>query len=189
MKLIVGLGNPGRAYVNTRHNIGSAVVFSLAKKCGIVLKKNRLSRSLEGRALIAGKEAILAVPLTYMNLSGEALGSLIKKYRVKPHDLLVVSDDLDLELGRLKIKTGGSSSGHKGVKDIIEALGADKFNRLRIGIGRPRFKEETTDFVLSRFNRGEAKTADAVIAKAMACCAVWLESGCAKCMDKYNVRE
>jgi len=189
MKLIVGLGNPGRIYVNTRHNIGSAVVYALAKEYGIVLKRERFSHSYAGKGIIKDKEVILAVPLTYMNLSGKAVGSLINRYKSKAHDLLVVCDDLDLELGRLKVKAQGSSAGHKGVTSIIEELDTDKFNRLRIGIGRPREKDQTSDFVLSRFNRSESKLVGDIIIKAMDCCSSWLGDGVTKCMEEYNSRE
>jgi PTH1 family peptidyl-tRNA hydrolase len=189
MKLIVGLGNPGRIYVNTRHNIGSAVVYALAKQCGSVLKKDRSDNSYEGKGIIEDKEVVLAVPLTYMNLSGRAVSSLIKKYKIVPHDLLVVSDDLDLELGRIKVKAKGSSAGHRGVVSIIESLGTEEFPRLRLGIGRPYGKEEASEFVLSRFKRTELKIVHTLLEEAMDCCQAWIKGGIAKCMEKYNSRE
>jgi len=189
MKLIIGLGNPGRAYANTRHNIGSRVVECLARNNRVLLKRSLLRSSEEGRGIIEDKETILAIPLTYMNLSGKAVGSLIKRYKVKLHDLLVVSDDLDLEFGRLKIKANGSSAGHRGVVSVIEALGTQDFNRLRLGIGRPKAKEDAAEFVLSKFNPAELKNVDVFIEKAVDCCQDWIKDGTAKCMEKYNSRE
>ncbi|MCM8762972.1 MAG: aminoacyl-tRNA hydrolase, partial [Candidatus Omnitrophica bacterium] len=107
---------------------------------------------------------------------------------LKPQNLLVVCDDLDLELGRLKIRAGGSSAGHKGMDSVIEGLGTDKFNRLRIGIGRPKDKTQISDFVLSKFNQRELETVDSVVLKAVDCCRDWLKYGIIKCMAKYNIR-
>ncbi|MDD5045178.1 MAG: aminoacyl-tRNA hydrolase [Candidatus Omnitrophica bacterium] len=189
MKLIVGLGNPGSAYVNTRHNIGSSVVLSLSKEHRIALKRDRISSCFAGRGLIENKETVLAIPLTYMNLSGKAVSSLIKKYKIKPQDILIIADDLDLEFGRIKVKPRGSSAGHRGIASVIESLGSDEFCRLRLGIGRPSAKEDAADFVLSKFNRSEAKLMDEFISQAMDSSRMWLADGITKCMEKYNSRE
>ncbi|MCM8779581.1 MAG: aminoacyl-tRNA hydrolase [Candidatus Omnitrophica bacterium] len=189
MKLIVGLGNPGRIYAKTRHNIGARLIQTLARDNRIVLKRSLLRSAQEGRGIIGGQETILAIPLTYMNLSGKALDSLIKRYKIKPQELLIVYDDLDLEFGRIKIKAGGGSAGHRGVNSIIESLKTQDFGRLRLGIGRPKHKEDVADFVLSPFNSTELRTLDDFLDKARQCCVDWLKYGIAKCMEKYNVRE
>lgn len=189
MRLIVGLGNPGLRYAHTRHNIGADVVANLAKEHRIVFKRDRMTKSFEGRGTIDGNEVLLALPLTYMNCSGEAARALVKKSKVSLHDLLVVCDDLDLAFGRMKIKAKGSSAGHNGVASIIAALNSDEFARLRIGIGRPSDKVETSDFVLSRFTRSEAKEVGILKDKAKSCCVAWVSGGITKCMDTFNVRE
>jgi len=137
MKLIAGLGNPGYRYKGTRHNAGFLIIEALAKTYKISLKKERGILSLSGKGRVNGCDVILAMPLTYMNLSGQAVVPLLKKYKINQQDLLVVCDDLDLELGRQKLKASGSSGGHRGLKSIADVLESQEFSRLRIGIGRP----------------------------------------------------
>lgn len=189
MKLIVGLGNPGRAYAGTRHSIGSCVVKALARQSRIVFKKDRANLCETAHGFIDAEEAILAIPLTYMNLSGEAVSSLVKKHRIKLEDLLVVCDDLDLELGRLRVKRDGSSAGHRGVASIIESLGSNEFIRLRIGIGRPGERGEEKDFVLSHFTAAEGERLKKCILRAEACCLMFISEGLKKTMEKFNTRE
>ncbi|MDO8662212.1 MAG: aminoacyl-tRNA hydrolase [Candidatus Omnitrophota bacterium] len=186
MKLIVGLGNPGILYASSRHNIGFQAVKYLAKVKKIALKKEKGIRALSAKAKIEGMEVVLAIPLTFMNLSGEAVRQLIKKYKIDLGDLLVVCDDLDLEFGRLKIRSSGSSAGHRGVKSIIDALGSDQFSRLRIGIGRPEDNSTAADYVLSRFNKREQGQLSAIIKKAAECCQVWVSEGIDKSMSIFN---
>src|SRR3989338_5399149 len=153
MKLIVGLGNPGLIYRGSRHNIGFRVVKALARAKRIALKKEKGISSLSAKASLDGCEVLLSLPLTYMNLFGSAVNGLIKKYKIEPATgLLVVCDDLDLGLGRIKIRASGSSGGHRGLRSIIEALKTEEFARLRVGIGRPVMaKSETSKYVLSPF--------------------------------------
>jgi len=132
MKLIVGLGNPGKKYERTRHNVGFMVVDALAKEFEITLKKNDQFQAING----AGDQVVLAKPQTFMNNSGISVKSIAKKHRVKPEDILIVSDDIDMEIGKLRYREIGSSGGHRGVQSVIDNLKTNIFPRLKIGIGR-----------------------------------------------------
>jgi PTH1 family peptidyl-tRNA hydrolase len=187
MKLIVGLGNPGLLYKNSRHNVGFSVVKDLAKSLRISLKKERNIRSLSGRGRIGQEEVVLATPLTYMNLSGEAVSGLIRKYEAGLSELLVVCDDLDLEFGRLRLKISGSCAGHRGMRSIIEILGSDQFCRLRVGIGRPHsLCSNAAEFVLRRFNKKERIDLKEIIGRAVECCRAWAADGAVEAMNKFN---
>jgi peptidyl-tRNA hydrolase, PTH1 family len=188
MALIVGLGNPGRFYASSRHSIGFTVVKALVKKLRASLKRDTGTGSLSGKVRIGGQESILALPATFMNLSGRPTALLVKKYKVELKDVLVVCDDLDLELGRLKIKPSGSSGGHRGLASVIEALGDKDFARLRIGIGRPSPGMDAPDYVLSRFNRAEMRAVNKAVKEACACCETWLTQGIDKTMNIFNTR-
>jgi PTH1 family peptidyl-tRNA hydrolase len=149
MKLVIGLGNPGVEYAQTRHNTGFHVVEKLAEKLGWSWNERR-SRSMLASGTLGLEKVILVKPLTYMNRSGEAVGELARWYRVQPEDILVVHDDLDLPVGKLRLRSNGSAGGHNGVDNIILHLHTDQFPRLRIGIGRPANKHmETISYVLS----------------------------------------
>jgi len=187
MKLIVGLGNPGNLYVHSRHNVGFLVVKAIAQAHKILLKKEKGILSLSGKGKIEGQNIILAMPLTFMNLSGAAVGGLLKKYKIDPSNLLVVCDDLDLNLGRLKIKSSGSSGGHRGLKSIIESLEGDTFARLRIGIGRPA-RTDISAYVLSHFSKKEKVELSELIERASDCCRVWVAKGINKSMNIFNQR-
>lgn len=188
MTLIVGLGNPGRIYAASRHNIGFTVAQELARKHRASFKKDARTRSLNSKVKIGPHETIIAMPQTYMNLSGQAAALLVKKFKVDVKDLLVVCDDLDLELGRLKIKPAGSSGGHRGLVSIIEALGSQGFARLRVGIGRPSQDIEAPDYVLSRFDRAEMPAVKKAVKEACACCEMWLTQGIDQAMNIFNRR-
>ncbi len=189
MKLIVGLGNPGLIYGNSRHNIGFSVVKLLARLSRTALKKDNGTFSLSAKVKLGTHNVILAVPLTFMNLSGLSVSALIKKYRIDLADLLVVSDDLDLELGRAKIRASGSSGGHRGIQSVIDALGSEGFCRLRIGIGRPARKNtEARDYVLSQFNRKEKTRLKEILSLASECCRMWASEGAGKAMNIFNRR-
>lgn len=199
MKLIVGLGNPGRLYVDSRHNVGFKVVKALAKAHKILLKKEKAIPALSGKGKIAGQNIIVAMPFTFMNLSGGAVRDLIKKYRIDLDNLLVACDDLDLDLGRLKIKSGGSSGGHRGLASVINSLGKDSFARLRIGIGRPAkgllardniefAKADLSDYVLSAFSKKESLEINQSIETAVDCCRSWVIQGINKSMNLFNRR-
>lgn len=190
MKLIVGLGNPGSAYSGSRHNIGFSVVQSLAKVYKTQLKKERGVSAKTAKAKIGGQLLILAMPLTFMNLSGSAVKALVQKYKVSLEDLLVICDDLDLDFGRIKIRPSGSSAGHKGLRSIMEHFKGQEFPRLRIGIGRPKAEDiDAATYVLSYFNNSEKKHLKAIIEKASSCARSWLEKGVIESMNIFNERK
>ncbi|MDY4975332.1 MAG: aminoacyl-tRNA hydrolase [Clostridia bacterium] len=158
MKLIVGLGNPGSKYEDTRHNVGFSYLDCLAKKHFIRMKKLEC-RALTGIGRISGQEVLLAKPQTFMNLSGESVLSLCKKYGCDPGDVIVLFDDISLELGKLRIRKKGSAGGHNGIKSIIYQLQSDEFPRLKIGVGAPPNKEmDLADHVLGTFSKEELET-------------------------------
>ena len=185
MKLIVGLGNPGILYSGTRHNIGFQVIKHLAKSKNFALKKEKGFKALSAKGKLEGIETALAMPLTFMNLSGGALEPLFKKYQAELSDLLVVCDDLDLEFGQLKIRCGGSSAGHRGIQSIIDSFGSNEFNRLRIGIGRPK-DTGASEYVLSHFKRNERSQLPEIINRAKQCCLTWVSEGVEKSMNIFN---
>ena len=160
MKLLVGLGNPGEEYVHTRHNLGFAVINLLAEHMGIVLKKSRIFKSSTGRN--TGSDTILAKPLTFMNLSGQAVNKLITKNEIILSDILVICDDFSIPLGKTRLRMKGSSGGHKGLQSIIEHTGSTEFPRLRMGIGPVPPGMDPSDFVLGRFGRNETETVESM---------------------------
>jgi len=170
MKLIVGLGNPGKKYSNTRHNLGFMVIDALAKKHGLDFKKCRRTGSLRTPAKINGQNHMLAKPMTFMNRSGESVLKLMNFYKVKPHDLWVVQDDIDLALGKIRVKNKISSSGgHQGIASIIAKLGQTPFNRLKIGIGSNREARTPAErYVLQKFSDHENKAIALAIDQAVA---------------------
>ena len=189
MKLIAGLGNPGKIYASSRHNIGFMAVEALARENKISLKRGFFNQFLSGKGNIAGQSVLIVKPLAFMNLSGTVLKPFLKKYKLDPKDILVICDDIDLEFGDLKIKPAGSSGGHRGLENIIDALGTSEFSRLRLGVGRPEHKQiDPADYVLSPFKKNELEGLKDIIEKAVACSQMWLEEGITKTMDTYNKR-
>lgn len=186
MKLIVGLGNPGSAYSNSRHNIGFMAVKALAAKNKIVLKRGFFSRSLTGRFKSEAKQVILAQPLTFMNLSGSGIKPLVKKHKISLQDLLVICDDIDLDFGVLRLRPAGSSGGHRGLESVIESLGSKEFARLRIGVGRPHEKADAADYVLAPFRKSELKDVREIIEIAVSCAESWITQGISETMNNYN---
>lgn len=182
MKLIVGLGNPGRRYAHTRHNVGFDVLDIFAKRRGIRIL-SRQHRALVGRFEHAGEEIMLVKPQTFMNDSGDAVGAIARKYRLQPADILVVYDDIDLPLGKLRIRMRGSSGGHKGMNSIIHSLGSCDFPRMRIGIGR---SGDAIDHVLSRFSRREREVIDPALQSAADALETILDEGIEAAMNKFN---
>ena len=154
MKLIVGLGNPGSEYLNNRHNLGIIALDSLSIYYRFEAWKTKLYGMFTTK-LFGSEKIILVKPQTYMNLSGFCVAKFKHFFKVHEDDIFVIYDDIDLELGHIKYKQGGGDAGHKGVRSISEHLGTKDFNRLRVGIGRPRTKEEVSSFVLSNFSKAE----------------------------------
>lgn len=184
MKLIVGLGNPGLRYRNTRHNVGFLIVNSLARKHNIRISK-KLFRGLVGNGRIEGKEVIVLLPQTFMNKSGESV-SIAQGKIDGLSNLLVVYDDIDLSLGNIRFRPKGSSGGHKGLRSIIDELGKEEFPRLRIGIKPKGDIRDTTDFVLRPFMKSEKDILSGVIEDAIAGIETWVSSGIEACMMGYN---
>ena len=153
-KIIIGLGNPGQSYENTRHNVGNMCVDKISESHSIDIVENHRFY-FYGQGQVAGKSVVLVRPKTFVNNTGNAITSIITKFRVSPDDILVVYDDMDLQLGFIRIRARGSAGGHNGVKSIIRALGTEEFARLRIGIGRPSEYIEEIGHVLGRFGSEE----------------------------------
>lgn len=186
MKLIVGLGNPGRAYRWTRHNMGFWLIDRLAKKQGIDLSR-RAFLSLYGRGKIGKEEVILAKPLTYMNLSGEAVRRLLQFFKVFPENLVVLHDDLDLPLGKIRIRLRGGHGGHQGVKSISEVLRNDGFIRLKVGIGRPsRRFQDPADYVLEPLTGEEREEFKAAVERGVEGVEVLLTEGPPVAMERLH---
>jgi len=194
MKLIAGLGNPGRIYIDSRHNIGFLALKRLSQVYRAPLKKEKGISSFSGKARIGREYVILAKPTTFMNLSGIAIKALLAKYKIDLANLLVVCDDLDLEFGRMRLKTSGSSGGHRGLDSIINSLGSQEFARLRIGIGRPdysrakRTKDQVRRYVLSSFSKKEKEENLELIKRGVECCKVWASEGAWQSMNIFNRR-
>ena len=188
MKLIVGLGNPGKIYTDSRHNIGFSVVKNIARPHKISLKREKGELWQSAKIKIGNQNVVLATPFTFMNLSGIAVSGLLKKYKIGLDDLLIVCDDLDLEFGRLKLGSRGSSGGHRGIKSIIDSIGSPEFARLRIGIGRPRQNTDAADYVLSPFNKREKEELKEIIERALDCCYMWVAKGVTETMNIFNKR-
>lgn len=184
MKIIAGLGNPGSGYKGTRHNAGFMVVGALAEKHGIVLKKKAFG-GVYGFGKILGKEVFLFEPHTYMNLSGEAISAVCSRHLEEKEDLLVVSDDIALPLGAIRLREKGSSGGHNGLVSVIEHLGQD-FARLRIGVGSGSPVQDMKDYVLGEFRREEQPVLKEVIERAVLCVEEWLAVGTKKAMAAHN---
>ena len=159
--LIVGLGNPGEAYVKTRHNAGFMVLDKLAESFSISVEKKKFN-ALFGRGLMEGSEVILAKPMAFMNLSGIPVQKIIEYFKIPFEDMLVIHDDIDLVFGRLQIKENGGHGGHKGLKSIIKTVGSNNFARLRIGIGRSEDNIDVSNYVLGQFNTNEKKLLDRI---------------------------
>jgi PTH1 family peptidyl-tRNA hydrolase len=183
--LIVGLGNPGAKYATDRHNVGFRVVDALARSHSLSFSRQRAkARVAEG--IIGGHRVVLAKPQTYMNLSGTAVSRLSSLFEVPPEQLLVAYDDLDLPLGRLRLRPEGGSGGHKGVRSIADSLGTQAFARLRVGIGRPPGRLDPADYVLRPFTKDENAVIDHTIQEAAAAMECWLTEGIRAAMDRFN---
>ena len=185
MFLIVGLGNPGREYKDTRHNAGFMVVDRLCKKWDTRTLRLQ-SKALVTTTLVDGQKVILAKPQTFMNLSGQAVGSLVKFYKLDLAQLLVIHDDIDLPLGTIRLRPGGGSAGQKGLISIIEHLGTPDFPRLRIGVGRPPGRMEAADYVLQSFSPAENETLQFVFSNAEDAVNTFLAEGLNSAMNRFN---
>jgi len=188
MKYIIGLGNPGPEYASTKHNIGSAVVKALAKEYKIKLGK-KLHFALAGRGRIAGADVILALPQTFMNLSGNAVEEVLGRDAGKAPDLLIICDDINLALGRVRLRRQGSAGGHKGLESVIDIMGRDDFARLRVGIATDIHKGDISRYVLTPFRRKHSRHVAHAVALAKDAAVCVLERGIDEAMARFNKRK
>ena len=184
MKIIAGLGNPGTQYANTPHSVGFEALDAIAAEQGVSWEDKRQFKCLMARVTLAGQSVLLIKPQTYMNLSGESIAPVVKYHNATPSDLLVVHDDIDLPLGRIRIREGGSSGGHNGIKNIIERLGTPDFTRLKLGVGKD--KSDVIGFVLGKFHPESRKVMDRVIEESVKAASAIVELGPNRAMNAFN---
>ncbi|MHC4552180.1 MAG: aminoacyl-tRNA hydrolase [Planctomycetota bacterium] len=186
MKLIAGLGNPGSEYDQTRHNVGFMVLDALASRFGATIRRKKFNALIE--EVVAGDEKLLLMkPQQYMNRSGHAIATAAGFYKLNPSDVLVVTDDLALDVGRLRMRAKGSAGGHNGLKDIQSHLGTNEYPRLRIGIGDSG-RRDAADYVLSRFSADEREPVDKAVQTAVKAVMCWVEEGVSATMTQYNAK-
>lgn len=186
--LLIGLGNPGKEYALTRHNFGFLVVSHFADLYQFEFVKSAKYHGMIGSGTVEGKKVYLLLPLTYMNVSGVAVKAIVKDKDIPLSHVLVVCDDFHLSFGEIRIRPQGSSGGHNGLASVIEHLGSNDIARLRLGIGAPREKDGTVDFVLSGFKAGEKKKLQTIIGESVDCCHVFLKEGISQAMTRFNKR-
>jgi PTH1 family peptidyl-tRNA hydrolase len=197
MRLVVGLGNPGREYVGTRHNIGYEVVDALAIKLGWVKSVDEFNRFAKVKfealtfdgTLSSGEKLLLLMPMTYMNLSGRSVQAAASFYQVPPTDLMIVLDDIALPCGRIRLRASGSSGGHNGLKDIQRALGTDEYPRLRVGIDAPPARVSQHDYVRGRFSPDQRAALEPAYDRASSAVVLWLEQGITTAMNQFNAAD
>lgn len=187
VKIIVGLGNPGEKYKNTRHNVGFVITGEFASKYGITGRSESKFNAIIGKAKIAGVETLIVQPLTFMNLSGQSILKILNWYKVSPENLLVVYDDVSLDIGRLRFRDSGSDGGHNGIKSIIQSLGGNKkFPRLKVGIGPDPCGELRQSYVLGEFTSGEKTILDELIPSCINGIETFLNDGIQKASNDFN---
>lgn len=185
-KLIVGLGNPGPKYAGTRHNAGFMVISKLAKEWGVTAKLDTKLQAMVGEGRLDGEKIVLAEPITFMNLSGESVAKLLNWYKLTPADMVVVYDEVALPLGTIRVRPDGSAAGHNGIKSIIQHVGGQQWNRVRVGIGPVPPGWKMADFVLARFASDEQKTLEQTLQVAAEAAVCVLRHGVEKAMADYN---
>lgn len=187
MKLIVGLGNPGRQYEETRHNVGFKVIDELSDQLHIPLDKAKFN-GVFGQGIVNGEKVLLLKPLTYMNLSGESIRPLMDYYDILVDDILVIYDELDLPVGKIRLREKGSAGGHNGMKSIIHHLGTQEFKRIRIGINRPTNGMKIADYVLGRFQAEESQDIKDAIQKSAEAAEKWVSTPFLQVMNEFNAK-
>ena len=183
MFLVVGLGNPGKQYDGTRHNIGFEAIDFIAKKYNIDVNKSKF-KGVFGEGFIEGQKVILLKPTTYMNLSGESIREVINFYKINTDEIIVIYDDISLEIGKLRIREKGSAGGHNGIKSIIANMGVDVFPRIKIGVGQP--KGDLVSHVLGRFNKEEEQDLKEVIEASAKAVEIIIKYGAKEAMNELN---
>lgn len=185
MKIIAGLGNPTREYEGTRHNMGFSAIYQIADRYNIKMNIAR-HKALIGTGIIAGEKVMLVMPQTYMNLSGESIGEILRFYKLSPADLIILYDDIDLDVGKLRIRAKGSAGGHNGIKSIIAHIGTETFDRVRIGVGHKPEGWDLADHVLSRFSKEELPVVRDSVSRAADAIEVIISSGIEAAMNRFN---
>lgn len=185
MYVIVGLGNPGRKYRDTRHNVGFSVIDLLGDRYNTKINKIKF-KSLYGETNIDGEKVLLVKPQTFMNNSGETVLEISNFYKVPPQNIIVIQDDIDIEFASLRVRAKGSAGSHNGMKSIIYLLKDDKFPRVKIGVGRPQEGRDLADFVLGRFTKDEEMDIDEVLNRAADAVECLVKEGISSSMNKYN---
>ena len=189
MKLIVGLGNPGSEYRDTRHNVGFMVVDALVDRWRVADQWREKFAALQIKTARGDEQVIIAKPLTFMNLSGQAVQALAGFYKIEPADVFVVTDDVALPLGRLRARREGGAGGHNGLKSIIQSLATQAFPRMRVGVGRGDGQRDLADHVLGRFGADERDTVSAAVLRAADATEMWLSEGIGRVMNAFNAAE
>lgn len=185
MKWIVGLGNPGTQYQGTRHNVGFMAIDELARRWGISVTQNKC-RALIGEGNVQGTKVVLIKPMTYMNLSGESVRAFLDYFKADPAEGLILYDDLDTEIGKIRLRYQGSAGGHNGIKSLIQHLGTQSFNRIRMGISRPQPGMNIADYVLSNFPKSEHDKLEAMIEQTCDAIEFGLKAPFEETMAKFN---
>ena len=185
MKIIAGLGNPGLKYAGSRHNMGFSVLTELADRYDVSVNRAEC-KSLTGRTIIKGEKVLLAMPQTYMNLSGEAVSQLLNYYKCTAEDLIVIYDDIDLDVGNVRIRAKGSAGGHNGMKNIIQLIGTEEFCRIKLGVGHKPEGWDLADYVLGRFPEDELPTVRDAVKTAASAVDEIIENGITSAMNKYS---
>lgn len=186
MKLIAGLGNPGQRYKNNRHNIGFRITDKLVFKYNTKLKRKFLKKVKQANLSILGEEVLVVQPLTYINLSGECILHFYKRLNLNLKDILIICDDINLPMGKIRIRPSGSSGGHNGLSSVINSLGSEDFPRLRTGIKTEKPVEDVSEYVLSKFKPEEMKTIEGAVNDAVSACESWIKEGIEAAMNKFN---
>lgn len=185
MKMVVGLGNPGQKYNGTRHNVGFDVIAELARRYDVGRPKSKFNGEF-AETIIQNEKTVLVCPLTFMNLSGQCVRAAVDFYKLELDDLLIICDDFNLALGRIRLRPSGSAGGQNGLNDTIERLGSQKFGRLRLGIGQPPPKWEVSNYVLGKFDPDDRVEIDKAIVRSADAAEAWVSGGMPLAMNRFN---
>jgi len=188
-RLIVGIGNPGKEYERTRHNLGFLVLLRLAEQLKFKFSQSSLTNGLTAEGTVDQSRIRLLLPLSYVNRSGRSVKKMVDDQESELKHVLVVCDDMNLDFGQIRIRAKGSDGGHNGLNSIIEHLGSEEFGRLRLGVGQPEANRDPAEYVLEEFKPREKNALDDFIIEAVECCLMWLKEGINKTMDQFNKRK